>query len=571
MAYAAPNVFDFWNTPDDSEDAPPPRRIKLYPPSDVNGPVAPEPPPLDMATLMARDTPSPVYNGVTLGAPAMPDAGDVGRPALSPYAQQGFGAGDTPPPSKLALTPSPIDDNIPPYIAETSNAKLDTTPAPHVIAPLPTDPVARQKEILSRLSDKTNPDYTLTPQKHGFKARLLEGLREAAIGAGQQWNQSRNPDPRMRLGEAIGGAFGGAAIGGINPTINNQRIRLRDTAQAKADLQTAIEQAKEEAQTADILDKPAAREAATQQKIAQQQAITQRQITAFQNRMKIHAQDADVKAGKAKLTTDANGLVWKEFLQADSKGHIRPKEAAVNPTTGEQDFDPGEQMVDWKDPNTGTVMKVKAKQTVMPSATMAAGNAQRQQQGDEFNIKTKAQIDEANNKAEIEWNKENTKAENDVNNRNATRMIDIAKAGVTSDTQGPYQQMVAAKDRMQAALDDGGEDAAANPKANAAYLKAQKEFWDSHKVFQDALTKQANGQQVVQAMQKGMEGKPARTPRPAKLPYPDAVKPAQVSGGSVPSVKVSEDEFSQGLKRHNVPVEQWPARIAKAKADGVIR
>lgn len=570
-------LFDWFDERDarNNPALPPQRqRIVLNPPTDREQPMRPltmddllargTPPPADNRTVLSPpplSVPPPVDDRIRLTTPAIRDQGDMpnydasyDRPVLKPLpqsAQSNDASLDTSDRPRL-VPPTSSEADIPPYFAPNPNATPVVAPTP-----LETDRIKLRQLMTDPVKKPT-----------GLKGHLLEGLREAVIGAGHAWDTSQG-DPRQRLGSAIGGAFGAGIGGAIDTGHNNERVRLRGIADARQNLAQeeqnqsyTSQEAKLKADTEAKLAEPDEKKAAIQQKIDQQKAITQRQMTAYENRKKMHEQDADVKAGKAKIFTDANGKDWKQFLQADSKGNMRPNEPVINPTTGEQEFNPGEQMVDWQDPNTGAVVKVKAKTTVMPSATIASGNAKLTQQGDEFNVTNERQISEFNARLKNDWQERNTKAENDWHNRNAARMIEIAKAGAGAnpDTQGIYQQMLGAKDRMQQLVDAGAYD-------SKAFLEAQKEFWNSNKSFQDAMSKQANGQQVVKAMQDALEGKPKSEPEPKYVKSTRPIQAAQVGGGVSPgSGKIlSKQAVQQAAKDHKISYE---TAAAQAEAQG---
>ncbi len=122
-------------------------------------------------------------------------------------------------------------------------------------------------------------------------------------------------------------------------------------------------------------------------------------------RIAVIERQADIKSGEAKITTDQEGRKWKTYLKPDANGNLRDPEPVINPLTHEQEIEPGEQEVDWNDPLTGNTIKVKAKSVLMPGATIASGNANREQQAATFNAAQALSAQKDNVANLIQYNK----------------------------------------------------------------------------------------------------------------------------------------------------------------------
>jgi len=88
--------------------------------------------------------------------------------------------------------------------------------------------------------------------------------------------------------------------------------------------------------------------------------------------------NADIRSGIAKPFIDENGKVWRQYLNADSTGKVRPNEPVVGPD-GLQEWVPGEQGISWFNPRTKQTEIIKAKQGTSADAVIASGDAGRLQ------------------------------------------------------------------------------------------------------------------------------------------------------------------------------------------------
>lgn len=89
--------------------------------------------------------------------------------------------------------------------------------------------------------------------------------------------------------------------------------------------------------------------------------------------------NADIRSGIAKPFIDENGKVWRQYLNADSTGKVRPNEPVVGPD-GLQEWVPGEQGISWFNPRTKQTEIIKAKQGASADAMIAGGDAGRLQE-----------------------------------------------------------------------------------------------------------------------------------------------------------------------------------------------
>lgn len=331
------------------------------------------------AAAAAALTGDPAVGSQSLGpAPVRPAAGrDVAAminqpPVDAPMARPVL----TPPPATAAIV-SPTGLTLPD--APVSTDLGPAPPPPRTELQGLYDKRQAQENYVDKLKDfKNNP---VINQDHGFKGRLGDILEQALISAGQSYDKASGTGWE-RVGSGLGGALAGGIYGGVHPQVDEERRRLQAITKAQgeanstsSDIDRTLKEQYSTARTADVLAKPEDRKLAIEQRNAAQQAISERQMRAFDNRMAIHAQDADVKAGIATTYTDKDGKVWKKFLHADSKGQMRPSEPLVNPGTGEQEFDPGEQQVEVVDPVTQkrTLVKAKTAYGVDSNASAAAG------------------------------------------------------------------------------------------------------------------------------------------------------------------------------------------------------
>ena len=201
--------------------------------------------------------------------------------------------------------------------------------------------------------------------------------RLAEIAAAPVEKQSAGKQALFMALQAVGNIFSGQGNKPIEWLGNaKKRVALEQAQREIAPLQALEDQRLQDeakqAQIQSVKDRPL---------IARQQiqARLEQEMLRQKGRMEALNRQADIRSGEAKIVTDKDGLLWKRYLKPDSSGKLKPDEPVINPSTGEQDFAPGEQMVDWPDPQTGQTVKVKAKQVLMPDATIAQGNANREQ------------------------------------------------------------------------------------------------------------------------------------------------------------------------------------------------
>lgn len=444
--------------------------------------------------------------------------------------------------SRKAEQPVNMGEDVQATEQVTPNSVTETVTEEPSIADLLRQKMEVRQKRLAEGATKNPDGTTMYGGKQYRKRNAFDALKSAGLGVLQSLATAQvNPnDPNplsSMLGRAIGGAGAGAVMGA---TMNNVDERMMDKMKL-AQLAPQYEQAygmerqkKEDdakiaykkANAINIADKPQReRDAAVAKVVAAK--------TAFDRRMQMRDRDADIRSGEAKRTVDANGMVWKEFTKADSSGKIREKEPVVNPVTGEQDFDPGEQMV--IDPLTQ--VKVKAKTIIAPQAMIATGNANRQTEADKTNAAQRTAVMKEN----INNQMQRMTAINTLWSQAITADSGIAdESGIRSEMDGKMREITA--------LSNSELPASSDPeKAQEDRVKRVNKLVDEYNELNNKLitniSKSTAGKAKAEQIKQLINAMPA-VPKLTYTPY----KPTMVTGGkyagqSFPSPQAVQKAF----------------------------
>ncbi len=228
-----------------------------------------------------------------------------------------------------------------------------------------TDPYSRRnKQIQNALAQGQYDAQNPRNRDKGFKGALKEALQNFAFGLS-------HAQPGMGFWESM--ALGGTGLGmGIADRSANERRdamrklpMLQQNAKIASDeMDAAATRKLRDAQYNEILRRP-----------EKEEADRQGRIDLATKRINLNA---DIRSGIAKPFIDEDGKVWRQYLNADSTGKIRPNEPVVGPD-GQQEYVPGEQGIEWFNPRTKTKEIIKARQGAAADATIASGDATREQ------------------------------------------------------------------------------------------------------------------------------------------------------------------------------------------------
>lgn len=261
--------------------------------------------------------------------------------------------------------------------------------------PTTTAPVGKTLTYGEQLLKKTLED------RQAIQSRSLVDddtkLSNFGSGAANAMRQmQRTGDSQADLGMTLGLGIGGGLRGLFTKNEDEKRQQQQDLNKNDSEYKNARQIRDDEvgedykkAQAANVLDKPVLEREKLEAGIKKDNARAQARTDAIN-------QQADIRSGEAKIFVDSSGKQWKQYLKADSTGKIREMEPIINPQTQEQEYAPGEQMVDWRDPQTGNTIQVKAKQVLMPGATLATGNANREQQATVTNATKQLEVEKEN-------------------------------------------------------------------------------------------------------------------------------------------------------------------------------
>lgn len=193
---------------------------------------------------------------------------------------------------------------------------------------------------------------------------------------------------------------------------------------------------------------------------------------------------ADIRSGQAKPFIDEEGKVWRQYLNADSTGKVRPNEPVIGPD-GQQEYVPGEQGIEWKNPRTGKTEVIKARQGASADAVIAGQDARLIQDADKFNASQQVEVLKTNVANQYNYSKTLFDRLTEISKTNAEVQ------GANQATQGLYAQL------EQAAAKLNTLDPTADEKG---YESAHKDFLDKQEKFYQAAAKTQAGSALVQQM-----------------------------------------------------------------------
>lgn len=462
---------------------------------------------------------------------------------------RGMIAAPPPPPDEVTTTTPEMGTRILRRDAEP----LPDAPTEETVTETVTEPSIADK-LRVQIEEYQDPDrYKKGSPRYDKKRNWKDALRSAGYGILQALASApANSDTASMLGRAIGGAATGGVMGA---TMDNVDEKMRDQfklAQLVPQYKDAMgmQKAQQESQynqarIINELAKPTDRDLDRLQKEKNTQAVT--------NRLKMNV---DFRRGIAKPYIDENGKLWKQFLNDPS----RPMEPVENPITHEQEFVPGEQGIMWPDPNTGQMMSIKAKQSVMPSATIAAGNANRVTAADKDNAMQYWKTESTNIENQMKWL-------SDI--KALTTAAITAESGMVEDP-GTRAEMQGKLDEIIRLSNSDLPETADPEKAQEQRVKRVNELVDDYNKLNNTLIDNLSKSAVGKAKADQIRAQIASLPRPAKLTW-KPYKATMVQGGVSGSV-VSEGVFIERLKANGItdPAEQ-KALINKARADGKIK
>jgi hypothetical protein len=374
-------------------------------------------------------------------------------------------------------------------------------------------------------SKKKNEDGTTVYGKDfDHKRNWKDALRGAGLGVLQSLaNYQANPNDPNPLSSMLGRAIGGAGAGGVlGATVDNADNKMFDRMKlAQMMPQYEIAQKQEEdktnrdwkkAQTSDILRRPQ-----KEQETRDQQRIMQ-ELRGKQAAERIN-QNADIKAGIATPVYNEDGNLEFEYRNVDSQGKRRPNELQLG-SDGKPFFVAGEQGVTWVDPLTKQPIRVKAKQTLMPGATIATGNATRE-------------TNAARDNAEKYWQTQKTNIDNQM--KYMSDIKGLLTAAITADSglvddpgtraemEGKYNEIVALSNSSLPDTDDPS-------KAQEDRVKRVNKLTDDYNQLNNKLLDNLSKTAVGKAKADQIRAQIQNMKAPDKLTY-TPYKPTLVTGG----------------------------------------
>jgi len=417
------------------------------------------------------------------------------------------------------ITPDSVTETVTeePSIADLLRQKIDV----------------RQKRLAEGATK--NPDGTTTYGGQKYRKRnALDALKSAGLGALQSLASMQvNPNDPNPLSSMFGRAIGGAGAGAVmGATMNNVDERMVDKmklaqllpqyAQAAQQEEDALNRKAKVAQIEEIRRRP-------EQERQTREQQTALQILRGQQAVERINRNADIKAGIAKPVINEGGYIELEYLNADASGKRRENEL-LKGADGQPIFVPGEQGLTWIDPLTKQPMRVKAKQTLMPGATIASGNATRE-------------TNAARDNAEKYWQTQKSNIDNHM--KYMSDVKSLLTAAITADSglvddpgtrremEGKYNEIVALSNSPLPDTDDPS-------KAQEDRVKRVNKLTDDYNALNnkllDNLSKTAAGKAKADQIRQQIQSMPA----PAKLtytPYKATLVTGGVTGKPVPASK----------------------------------
>lgn len=381
-------------------------------------------------------------------------------------------------------------------------------------------PAERERIVLSPLPEPVesveNPSITLSPirqaenelaalkntpvgrKNKGFGGRLVDGLREAVISAGNSYNQSIQSG--MRPDEALFGSIGGAAVGGVSGAvlpINERRIRLYDINKKQGEIEQMrkeedreLEQQAKRIQLKAITDKPQNDRAAAQRD--------------FQYKLALEEQKRQAEGGKYDIETDGQGRKFRVYKNDPSKA----LEPILDPQTGEQLTDPSKAYYDIYSPSAGANVKASGNTIVAGDATLANANANREQQTRQYNASQEFEAQKTNVANAIKYN-EAVAAQMDAIQKQGGQ--NIANLG---EVQGLNAQIQTLNEQLQQIAQNPEFETDENLRKQ--YNSILTKFGEAQAKFQSALGKTSAGVEVLNGLKARGLDKP-QTVRAVKI------------------------------------------------------
>lgn len=406
-----------------------------------------------------------------LAAPTIPPIAPPAIPDRDPSRFTGLNTGQ-----QFGLGPQAEPQPVVPAIPAPSASAGIPAPTVPVVAPRTRTPLEEDfAEITGKRYNKgvyRNPETgetTNNPRKPGFTEVVTE--------------PGKDRDKKWSLGEKIAGGLIGWAKGGLaggiaGATDRNFFEKQGDQQQLKRIVPALQAEQQIEAKNADIYakqERPAIARAELRRKIAADKRRFDNQTAALEAKGK-------AESDKWKPYVDEQGRRWKQFLNDPG----REMEPIIDPTTREQDIDPMQKMYEWTDPTSGQTVPLKGSQLATVGATIAAGNAQREQDASKFNSSQQVEVAKTN-------------AANRFNYSKALfdRISEIAKT--SGEAKGSYENSIGLFNQAQEALQTlQSLDPTVDEKA---YLAAQTKYNDLREKFHAAAAKTSAGEEAVRQLQ----------------------------------------------------------------------
>lgn len=249
------------------------------------------------------------------------------------------------------------------------------------------------KTELERAEDALEKHRGTTPvdRNKGFKSRAYEAVQNALEGMALAYKA--NPNGHW-AGILAGGAAGGVVGSTANKAWNEQRQHAAEGARLEGNYKSLNEVEEnrlgregKKAQIDEVKRKPEKEANALKAKFDIENQK-------FLNRQALREQDQGFKAGEYKFRTDGDGKRWKYF----PKDPTKPEEAVVNPTTGEQEVDPGEQFYETRSPITGQVIKLKGRDLYSGESSVEASRVGAQNKTNENEVERNQKVSELKGK-----------------------------------------------------------------------------------------------------------------------------------------------------------------------------
>jgi uncharacterized protein YdcH (DUF465 family) len=334
------------------------------------------------------------------------------------------------------------------------------------------------------------------------KHSLLQNIGWMALNFGDKYFNPNDNTPVRSLDDTIHQRNINKAQGELQPlqTLEQQRQAERD-----AQLNTEYKKAQIgniEEDNVRQRDQIISRERMSQENV---RAKVESESLKFERRKELLNRSADIKSGEAKIYTDEDGKLFKQFLKADSTGKFRDPEPIDADGDGIQDTDPNKLFYDVYDPVSGQTVKAKGGTIYGAGATIRQGDANREQQVNAQNAQFDMQAQRENANNLMTFNKQVFDKAMDVNKQMGRTNEDLA------EMQGYYAEMQGVFNELQKV------DANQDPDR---YNKLADKLNELNGKVQSAAGKTQAGAEAV----KQLSGQGIKTPPMVKAPKVNAVR-----------------------------------------------